>query len=116
LGDEIGGSDQSRLKVYMEAVDLEAVDLEEVDLPVVGQKVVNLEVVDLEAVDRERGATGAETRFLGYLVIEGMLRIGYNKGPPRDEGLAGSGGQSMLGRCSHRCMQYSVYTVLGVDS
>jgi hypothetical protein len=31
-----------------------------------------LEVVNLEAVVREGGAMGAETRFIGYLIIVGM--------------------------------------------
>jgi len=37
-------------------------------------------------------------------------------GPPRDERLAGSGRQSILGWCSTWCMLYSVYAVLGVNS
>jgi len=53
--DALGGHDQSRLEVYLEAVDLEAVDRE----------VVDLEAVDLNAVGREGGATGAETLFIG---------------------------------------------------
>jgi len=37
-------------------------------------------------------------------------------GLPRDERLAASGKQLMLGWCSTRCILYSVYAVLGVDS
>ena len=37
-------------------------------------------------------------------------------GRPRDERLAGSRRQSILGWCSPRCMQYSVYAVLCVNS
>jgi len=32
----------------------------------------------LEAVDLEGGVTAAETPFIGYLVIVGMERVGYN--------------------------------------
>jgi len=52
----------------------------------------------------------------------GNVESWVQQGPPRDERLAGSGRQSILGRCcthgvcSTRCMLYSVYAVLGVNS
>jgi len=48
---------------------------------------------------REGGTTGAETLFVGELVIVGMLRVDYNKvrREMRDERLAGSWRKSILG-------------------
>ena len=37
-----------------------------------------MEAVNLQAVVWEEGATGAETLFIGQLVIVGMYRIEYN--------------------------------------
>jgi hypothetical protein len=53
---------------------LEVLDLEAIDL-----QTVNLEAVNLEPVDREACAIEAETQFIGYLVIVGMLRFEYHK-------------------------------------
>jgi len=46
----------------------------------------------------------------------GNVESSVQSGPPRDEWLSGSGRQSMFGWCSARCMQCSVYAVLGVNS
>jgi len=37
-----------------------------------------LEAINLEAVVREGGTMGAETLFIGSLIIVGMKRIKYN--------------------------------------
>jgi len=55
-----------------------------------------LEAVSLEPVVREGGVTGAETLFIGSLVIVGMYRIEYNMFC-REMRLAGSGRQWILG-------------------
>ena len=88
FGHALGGRDRAKLEEY-------------------------LKVVNLEAVVREGGATGAETLFIGSLVIVGMYRIEYNMFC-REMRMAGSGRQSIVGWCSTRCMQYSAYAVLGV--
>jgi len=46
----------------------------------------------------------------------GNVEYWVQHGLPRDERLAGNGRHSMMGLCSMRCMQYSVYDVLGVNS
>ena len=51
----------------------------------------------MEAVVREGGTTRAEILFIALVVIVGMLRIEYKNGLRRDERLAGSGRQSILG-------------------
>jgi len=85
-----------------------------------------MEVVDLEAVDLDGGATAAETQFIHQLVIVGMLRFEYNKvrremraGWRRetvDHGMMQYSVCAVLGVCSTRCMQYSVYAAPGVNS
>jgi len=68
---------------------------------------------------REGGATGAETLFIGSLMIVGMYRIEYNMvcREMRDwvgAGDSGSWDNAVCGVCSTQCMLYSVYAVLGV--
>jgi len=75
-----------------------------------------MKVVDPEGVDRQGDATAVKTVFIGYLVIVAMWSAVYNMVRPqmRDERLAGSKKQLLLGWFNAEFMQYSVYGVLGV--
>jgi hypothetical protein len=79
-----------------------------------------LEAVNLEAVVGEGGVPGAETAFIGSLVIVGMQRIENNMvcGEMRDwlgAGDSQSWDDAVRCVCSSQCMQYAVYTVLCVN-
>ena len=99
--------------VNLKAVNLEAVDREAVDLQAVNLEVVNLEVVNLTVVDQKGGATGAETPFIGQLVSVGMYTIQYTKVSREMRDWLGVGDNRSWNVCSTRCLQYSVYAILG---
>jgi hypothetical protein len=95
--------------VDLEAVNLEVVHLELVDLVAVDLEDDYLEAVDLKATDREGGATGAESQFIGYLVIAGKYTIEYNNvcREMRDwQGVAYSSTRhdAIVGVCSTWCL------------
>jgi len=59
---------------------------------------------------------GAETLFIGQLVIVRMKRIEYNMVCREMSDWLGAGGSRSWDDASRRSMQYSVYAVLGVNS
>ena len=80
-----------------------------------------MEAVNLEAEVREGGANGAQTLFIGQLVIVGMWRIQYNMVCSEMRNLLGAGDSrswddAVRGEYCTRCMLYLVYAVLGVNS
>jgi hypothetical protein len=71
----------------------------------------------LEAINLEGGETGAETLFIGYLVIVGMWGIEYNTVCREMRDWLGAGDSrswddAVHGVCCTQCMLYSVYAVL----
>jgi hypothetical protein len=79
----------------------------------------HLEAVNLEAVVQEGGTTGAETIFIGLLVIVGMRRIECCMVCREMRHCLGAGGSQCwndggCGGCITQCMLYSVYAVLSV--
>jgi len=62
---------------------------------------------------RRKGSWDSIHRLTGN---GGNVESAEQHGLPRNERLAGIERQSILGWCSTRCMQYSVYAVLGVNS
>jgi hypothetical protein len=75
--------------------------------------------VNLEVVVREVGVTGAETLFIGQLILVGMLRIEYNMVCQEMRDWLGAGDSqcwddAVCSVSSSQLMLYSVYAVLGV--
>jgi hypothetical protein len=98
--------------VNVEAVDLAAVDVEAVNPQVVDVELVDLDSVDLKAVDQVGGTMGAETLFIGLLIIVGIDRIEYNCVCQRMRDATGWECETVnLGM-----MQYLTYAALGVNS
>jgi len=79
-------------------------------LEAVNLHTADLQMVHLKVVDWEGSATGAETLFIGELIIVGMYQIEYNKVHQEMRDWMAEGDSQSWNVCRTQYMLYLVFT------